>query len=332
MSLKIDGRAQDTVIVPTNQLAFYCLSADLTAGTHQLAVSFDNDAYAPPEDRNLFLAQILWGRDSDNSAASLLTAPGAVAQVRRGNGVILLDEVAWDTETQNATKAGRFACEMLTGVGAAMRLAPMLSFQAVNMSNANVSAYYTSGGVAWLCSNGRIETGVRFTTSGTYTFQIVAGGNAAAGIMPLVGITVDGVTRTNFLLTTTNMTAYTITLSMTAGTHTIGLAFLNDYYAPPEDRNAAFSSLSISLPAAPRITGLSTDTQLHSATLQWEGSSGKAYEVQCASNLLNGFKAAAVVTNNSSVASWQDTGGAWGPPPAGALAPQRYYRLRQASL
>ena len=158
MSLKIDGRAQDTVTVPTNQLAFYSLSADLTAGTHQLAISFDNDAYAPPEDRNLFLAQILWGRDDDNSPASLLTQPGAVAQVRRGNGLILLDEVCWDAESQNATKAGRFACEMLTGLGAAMQLSPALGIQAVAMSNVNVSAYYISGGVAWLCSNGRIET------------------------------------------------------------------------------------------------------------------------------------------------------------------------------
>ena len=329
MSLKIDGRAQDTVTVPTNQLAFYSLSADLTAGTHQLAISFDNDAYAPPEDRNLFLAQILWGRDDDNSPASLLTQPGAVAQVRRGNGLILLDEVCWDAESQNATKAGRFACEMLTGLGAAMQLSPALGIQAVAMSNVNVSAYYISGGVAWLCSNGRIETPVSFTTSGTYTFQVVAGGTAAQGVLPRVGIVVDGVTRTNFFLTTTNMTPYTITLSITAGTHNIGLAFLNDYYAPPEDRNAAFSLLTITLPAAPRITSLGTDPLLHRATLQWEGTAGKPCEVQLASNLLSGFQPVAVVTNDSSVASWQDSGGTWGAPPSSPSAPQRYYRIRQ---
>ena len=108
MSLKIDGRAQDTVTVPTNQLAFYALSANLTAGTHQLAVSFDNDAYAPPEDRNLFLAQILWGRDDDNSPASLLTQPGAVAQVRRGKGLVLLDEISWDTEITECHQSRAF--------------------------------------------------------------------------------------------------------------------------------------------------------------------------------------------------------------------------------
>jgi len=330
MSLKIDGRAHDTVTVPTNQLAFYSLSANLTAGTHQLAISFDNDAYAPPEDRNLFLAQILWGRDDDNSPAALLTQPGAVAQVRRGDGLIVLDEVCWDTESQNVTKAGRFACELLTGLGAAMRLPPALGLQAVTMSNVNVTAYNVSGGVAHLNSNGRIETQVSFTTSGVYTFQVVAGGTAALGVLPQVGITVDGVTRTNFFLSTTAMTPYTITLPITAGTHSIGLAFLNDYYAPPEDRNAAFSLLTITLPAGPRITAVDADPLQYLSTLQWKADPGTAWEVQIASNLLSGFEPAVVITNDSSIASWQDSGGVWGPPPLSPAAPQRYYRLRQA--
>ena len=249
--------------------------------------------------------------------------------MRRGNGLILLDEVAWDTESQNATKAGRFACELLTGLGVAMRLSPALGIQAVTMSNVNVAAYSVSGGVAWLNSNGRIETTVRFTTSGTYTFQVVAGGTAAQGVLPQVGVVVDGVTRTNFFLTSTAMTPYTLTLSVTAGTHKIGLAFLNDHYAPPEDRNAAFSLLTITPPAPPRITSLTTDPLLHLATLQWEGAAGKPCEVQITSNLLSGFQPVAAVTNNSSVASWQDTGGAWGAPPMSPASPQRYYRIRQ---
>ena len=106
MTLKIDGSPQDSITVPTNQVAAYTLMADLTPGTHQLAISFDNDAWAPPEDRNLFLDQIQWGRDADNSPTSLLTRPGAVAQVRRGAGVVILDEINWETETKNATKAG----------------------------------------------------------------------------------------------------------------------------------------------------------------------------------------------------------------------------------
>ncbi len=331
MSLKIDGRSQDTVTVPTNQLAFYTLSADLSAGTHQLAISFDNDAYAPPEDRNLFLDEIRWGRDFDTSPATLLTRPGAVAQVRRGNGVIILDEVQWETETQNLIKANRYISSLLTGLGAAMKRSAAVNIEAENMTNVNVAAYSSSGGIAYLNSNGRIETKVQFTTTGTYTFDLVAGGTAAVGVMPQIAVVVDGVNRTNFFLSTTAMTHYSVTLTITAGTHAIGLAFLNDYYAPPEDRNAAFDSLTIAATPAFRIVSLEADPAGQLATLQWETTPGKAYEVQIATNLASASWCA-VVTNlsNGSIESWLDTGELSGSPPLSAAAPRRFYRIRQA--
>jgi hypothetical protein len=324
MSLKIDGKAQDSITEPTNQLSFYTLSADLTAGTHQLAVSFDNDAYAPPEDRNLFLDEIRWGRDADNSASRLLTRPGVVAQINRGAGLVILDEVNWESETKNGTKASRCASTLLTGLGGALRLPAALGVEAETMSNATVAVYSTSGGLARLSSNGRIETPVRVTASGTYTFQVVAGGDAAVGVMPLVGITIDQVTRTNFFLTTTNLTTYTISLFLTAGTHSIGLAFLNDYYAPPEDRNAWFDRLTITPASAFRVSSVSADPTNHLVSLQWEATPGASYEVQFATNLPAAFWQR-VVTNYSpgNIASWQDT--------TAFSAPRRFYRLRQAS-
>src|SRR5262249_5950645 len=192
------------------------------------AISFDNDAYAPPEDRNLFLDQIQWGRDSDTSPVTLLTRPGVVAQARRANGLIILDEIQWETESQNLTKADRYISSLLTGLGVTMRKSAGLNIEAETMTNVNVAAYNSSGGIAYLNSNGRIETRVQFTTAGTYTFDIIAGGTAAVGVMPQIAIVVDGVNRTNFFLSTTGMTHYSITLSISAGTHAIGLAFLND--------------------------------------------------------------------------------------------------------
>jgi hypothetical protein len=333
MSLKIDGRVQDSITVPTNQAAFYTLCADLTAGAHQLAISFDNDAWAPPEDRNLFLDQIRWGRDSETSPTTLLTAPAAVTQVRLGSGLMILDEINWETETQNAIKAGRYASSLLTGLGAVLRLAPTVAIEAETMSNVNVSAYNVSGGLAHLNSNGRIETAAYFSTAGTYTFEVVAGGNAAQGVLPQIGIVVDGSSRTNFFLTSTNLTRYSVTLFMSAGTHAIGLAFLNDFYAPPEDRNAFFDQLLLSAAPALRIISLDTDRVRQSATVRWEAAGGKSYEVQIASNLLSAaWQPVSLMTNiNSSLASWQDTGDLSRPPPLDPSAPQRYYRIRQAS-
>jgi hypothetical protein len=332
MTLKIDGRALDAITVPTNTLAYYTLSADLTVGTHQLAIYFDNDAYAPPEDRNLFLDEIRWGRDADNSPTTLLTRPGAVAQVRRGNGVVLLDEICWDTETQSTTKASRFGSTLLTALGGAFRQSPALGIEAESMTNVNVNAYSVYGGIAHLNSNGRIETSVRIATSGNYTFEVIAGGTPALGILPQVAITVDGILKTNWFLTTTAMTSYKFTLSLTAGIHAIGLAFLNDANPPGEDRNAYFDRLVITPQTAPLLALVDIDFAAHTTTLQWEATPGTTYEVQSAAGLESSFWQ--LLTNISSagtVATWQDTGQISGVPPLTPAAPKRFYRLRQTS-
>jgi len=333
MSLKIDGRAQDTIAVPTNQLAWYTLSADLAPGVHQLAVSFDNDAWNPPtEDRNLFLDEIRWGRDSEDNPATLLTRPGAVAQVRRGNGLVILDEIAWDAETRNATKANRFVAGLLTGLGASLHLPQGLRIEAETMTNVNVNAYSSYGGVAWLNSSGRIESPVRFTASGTYTFELIAGGTAAQGILPQVALVVDGVNRTNFFLASTNMNRYLLSLPISVGTHRIGLGFLNDYYAPPEDRNAGFDRLTITPPLPPRIVRLYPDYDRRRATLQWEAVPGKAYEIQVTPELWpSNWLAVTNFISIGNISSWEDTGELTGTPPFSSGSPRRFYRIQQTS-
>ncbi len=332
MSLRIDGRSRDFVVVPTNQLAWYTLSADLSPGTHQLAISFDNDAWNPPnEDRNLFLDQIQWGRESDTTAATLLTGPGAVAQVRSGKGLVLLDEIAWDTETRNTTKASRYISSLLTGLGASFRAGPGLLLEAEAMTNYNVVACTTNNGVVWLNSNGRIEAAVRFTRSALYSFDFIAGGRAMQGVLPQVAVVVDGVNRYTLFLASTNMTRYACTLPITAGMHRIGLAFLNDAYAPPEDRNAAFDSVLITPPTPPRISGLDAELGRQTVTVQWEAQPAKTFEVQMANSLGNSmvWQPLSSVLSLGTIASWQDTGQVSGFPPFSPEAPQRFYRVVQ---
>ncbi len=332
MLLRIDGKAQDSLYVTTNQLAFFTLSADLTPGTHQLAVAFDNDAYAPPEDRNLFLDEIRWGRDSDSSPARLLSRPGAVAEVRRGAGLILLDEIAWESEGRNATKAGRHASLLLGGLGASFRTDPALAVEAETMTNVNVAAYSVWGGMARLNSNGRIEAPVRFTASGYYIFEILASGTSAQGVLPQMAIVLNGVNRTNWFLTTTNLNRYFIRLLVNAGTYNLGLAFLNDFYAPPEDRNLALDRLTIRPEPRPRLLGLIPDLQHQTATLQWETGVGQTSEIQWTPDLASGtWLPTAPLLSLGNVLSWRDDGALTGAPPFGSAAPRRYYRVRQTS-
>lgn len=331
MSLRIDGQVRDSILVPTNALGFYTLSADLTSGVHQLSISFDNDTWNPPtEDRNLFLAQIRWGRESDDSSITLLTQPAAVAQSRLGRGLVVLDEMMWETETQNAVKAARYVSSLLTGLGAAMTQPMSLAIPAASMTNVDVAAYSIDGNSVWLNSNGRIQSRVSFSSAGYYTFTLLAGGTAALGVLPQVAVVVDGINQTNFFLVSASMTQYAVTLRMTAGAHAIGLAFLNDYYANGEDRNAAFGLLTITAQAAPQITALEVDAPHQTATLQWQATPGKRYEVQTLSDFSGGpWYAVANFLCNDNIATWRDTGAGSNAPPLTDEAPRRYYRIRQ---
>ena len=114
------------------------------------------------------------------------------------------------------------------------------------MKNVDVSAYGSSGGIVALNSGGRIETPVRFMASGNYTFEILASGTPAVNVAPIVELRIDGVTRKALSITSRSLNRYYATLSVTAGLRTVALAFTNDYYAPPEDRNVAVDRLTIS--------------------------------------------------------------------------------------
>jgi hypothetical protein len=171
---------------------------------------------------------------------------------------------------------------------------------------------------------------VSFTTSGYYTFDVVAGGDAAVGVLPEVAVVVDGTNQTSFFLTTTNMAHYQVTLQITAGTHTIGLAFLNDYYDPAhgQDRNAAFGLLTIIPQAAPQIITLKPDASRQAVVLQWQAIPGKSYKVQTASDLKNSpWQTVTNFVSNDNIASWWDTGSLSNAPPLTPAAPRRFYRI-----
>jgi hypothetical protein len=138
--------------------------------------------------------------------------------------------------------------------------------------------------------------------------------------------------RTNFFLTTTNLATYTVTLFLTAGTHAIGLAFLNDYYAPPEDRNAFFSQLTIAPLPAFQIIDLNADATQPSVTLRWETTPNAGYEVQFNPRLQpTNWQSLATVTSSASITSWKDDGTLSGMPPLTPGAPQRFYRIHNTS-
>jgi hypothetical protein len=150
------------------------------------------------------------------------------------------------------------------------------------------------------------------------------------GVFPQVAITVNGVNRTNWFLTSTNMTRYVFSIYLSVGTYNLGLAFLNDAWNPPEDRNAAFDRLTLTPESGFRILNCSADPVSRSLAVQWECLPSKPYEVQVCTNLAGApWQVATNFTVPGNVGSWTDTGFA-GAPPLSSAAPQRYYRVRQS--
>ena len=113
----------------------------------------------------------------------------------------------------------------------------------------NVTNVYS--GVVHLWSNRKITIPVPFTTSGDYLFTIEAGGTSVGGTNPLVAFSLDGVTQETFYVTSPSIKPYEVISSVVSGTHTVGLAFINDDKTATEDRNCNFDRMTITLYRSP---------------------------------------------------------------------------------
>ena len=108
----------------------------------------------------------------------------------------------------------------------------------------------TSGG--WnIWSNGYVAENVDFPVEGNHTFEIWAKGSLAGGAWPKMEIRIDQTVVGSVTVDSSEWTLYTIETDVTSGIHEIAVAFTNDYYKPPEDRNLYVDKMTIYLPDAP---------------------------------------------------------------------------------
>ena len=95
-------------------------------------------------------------------------------------------------------------------------------------------------------SNGYIEDSVNFPVSGKYSFIVTVFGSAAAGFWPKMEIRIDKSTIGSVTVNSGIWGTYVIEGNISAGIHKVAIAFTNDYYKPPEDRNLFVDSIFIS--------------------------------------------------------------------------------------
>jgi hypothetical protein len=112
----------------------------------------------------------------------------------------------------------------------------------------------SASGSAWnLFSNGTLQGDFVITSAGTYTVNVRAYEQSAGPDRAQMNILVDGVAQgasISVAATQANPQTYTRQVTLSAGTHRVGAAFLNDYYQAPNDRNLVVEYVEVLKPSS----------------------------------------------------------------------------------
>jgi hypothetical protein len=105
------------------------------------------------------------------------------------------------------------------------------------------------GGEVALSSNGSATWAVTLPQDGRYQFTLLAHGTPVSGVYPLSQVQMDGLSIGIIVAGSEVRSGYRLFFDARKGKHTFTVAYTNDTYAPPEDRNLYLSSYQVS-PAA----------------------------------------------------------------------------------
>ena len=191
-----------------------------------------------------------------------------------------------------------------------------------------------ANGIAFCGSNGRLEASVLFTNSGDYSFEVTGYGTPALGVYALLELRIDGITYDSVTVNSQSLSRFLLSATVTKGEHIVALAFVNDYYEPPEDRNLALDRLIVSeiQNTTPRVLDLMLGKGNKTVTVVWEVEQGNSYEVEFAAHFTDRrWLSAANLLANGNVLSWTDDGTTTGISPGDPSVTQRFYRIFAAA-
>lgn len=110
---------------------------------------------------------------------------------------------------------------------------------------------------AWnLYTNGVVSADVTIATAGAYTITVRAWAQQAGPDPARMEVRVDGQVAQTFDVpqTASNPALFTVRQTLRAGGHTIGAAFINDFYQAPDDRNLFVDYLELAGPEGVMVT------------------------------------------------------------------------------
>ncbi|MGQ9730452.1 MAG: carbohydrate-binding domain-containing protein [Candidatus Zipacnadales bacterium] len=231
----------------------YTVSGQLTAGEHELRISFVNDQSNPPlEDRNGLVSGASFAMATPlPREIELLTEPPILFAVNRGKGRYLIDGINWPTSGLNASRATRLLCTLLTNLGVDARVA--LGGTPIPLADWTIDpnaahARHEADGTVYLGSTSWVEGKVRFTKRGQYCLHLEARGTEMKGEFPELELSVDGRVLGVQHLLSQGWHDINFDVTVEAGEHVIRVRFTNDDYDPALhlDRNCWLRRLTIS--------------------------------------------------------------------------------------
>jgi hypothetical protein len=242
----VDGKALGSFAETDGEWRTYTTFGFVSKGRHEVAIHFNNDASNATEDRNMLVDKLFIALDeTEPGKEALLTSPAALAVIPLGKGLVVVDEIKWDTETANATRAKRFIAGLLTGIGASFGGEEGTVLHCAEWDHDPSMHWYNhNAGVAYLGDNGYIVTRVECAKAGRYLMKVTASGTPAVGEYPNVRVDIDGKITGNVKLMSGDWREYPLELDLPQGTVEIKLAYTNDLQVGDEDRNLMLDKVS----------------------------------------------------------------------------------------
>lgn len=218
----------------------------LKAGGQIVRLSFINDQYDPDtkEDRNVVIGELMLAPVKPLESICL-ARPNALVKATLGRGCVLIDQVRWDAECAGSPDSSRYLSNLLTNMGADFGAAGTVVAAEQFKFDRESPAFRMRDGRAYLGTTGGMTRRLGFARTGRYEFRIRASGTEVDDVFPKIALQIDGRPAGDVSLRRAGWQTVVLTAEVSEGEHAIGLAFTNDFYRPPKDRNLTIESLDI---------------------------------------------------------------------------------------
>ncbi len=236
VQMRLDGDAIGMLTVGEGRQIYY-LTAELPAGRHRIQLEFLNDAWAPPEDRDLYFFKLLIHHLDVDQQWYPLTQPPALVEIVYGQGSILLDSLDWEHADAAERKQELVVSVLANNAVKPDPSLPLWVLEAEDMEHIAGSPVSRTYSGVWFNANGTIGADLDLAHGGRYEFRVLAGGTPLGGIYPRFELALDGRLVLGQFLIAEEERYYSVETDVAAGPNRLSLSFVNDDWAPPEDRN-----------------------------------------------------------------------------------------------